>query len=427
MFSTVDFFSDLIRQNKSGSGASVCSVCSANALVIAAAMQHCRRTGKPLLLEATANQVNQFGGYTGMTPADFVSYVHGIAARQDFDPERILFGGDHLGPLVWSDEPEAEAMQKAEALVAAFAEAGFQKIHLDCSMRLASDDPAAPLSPAAVAARAARLAAVAEASHPAGRPPVYVVGSEVPIPGGATTHEDALAVTRPEAMQEELTLFRAAFSARQLDAAWQRVIAIVVQPGVEFGDDQVFLYQHEQAKALSACAAAYPSIAMEGHSTDYQPEACLSAMKRDGLAILKVGPALTFAMRSALFALEAIERAVYPETPAGGYSDFQAVLEAAMLAEPKNWIRHYHGDEASLMLQRKYSLSDRCRYYMDTPSVQTAQARLFRNFDAAPVPSGLLAQFFPRQFDEVIAKRLTPDAERLVFRQIQYVLETYDA
>ena len=107
MFSTVDFFSDLIRQNKSGSGASVCSVCSANALVIAAAMQHCRRTGKPLLLEATANQVNQFGGYTGMTPADFVSYVHGIAARQDFDPERILFGGDHLGPLVWSDEPRA--------------------------------------------------------------------------------------------------------------------------------------------------------------------------------------------------------------------------------------------------------------------------------------------------------------------------------
>ena len=59
--------------------------------------------------------------------------------------------------------------------------------------------------------------------------------------------------------------------------------------------------------------------------------------------------------------------------------------------------------------------------------MQTAQARLFRNFDAAPVPSGLLAQFFPRQFDEVIAKRLTPDAERLVFRQIQYVLETYDA
>lgn len=424
MIPAAQYFSDLISRNKAGEGAGVCSVCSANALVIAAAMEHCRKTGGPLLVEATANQVNQFGGYTGMRPEDFVGYVRGIAEERGFDPRRILFGGDHLGPLVWAGEPEASAMEKAEALVSAFAAAGFQKIHLDCSMRLGSDDPEGALPVRTVAERAARLARAAENSRPAGCLPVYVVGSEVPIPGGATSHEDSLAVTSPEAMEEELAMFREAFLARGLEDAWSRVIAMVVQPGVEFGDDQVFLYDPDKAGALTACARKYRNLTMEGHSTDYQPASCLAAMKRDGVAILKVGPALTFAMRSALFALEDVERRM--PLPSGVPSRFEETLEAAMLADPGNWIRHYHGSEEELALMRRYSLSDRCRYYLDAPSVRQAQSRLLENLSGRSIPMGLLAQYFPRQCREVLAGALEPTPENLVLRQIQYVLETYE-
>ncbi|MEA4895842.1 MAG: class II D-tagatose-bisphosphate aldolase, non-catalytic subunit [Oscillospiraceae bacterium] len=425
MFNTVNFFSELISESKAGKGTAICSVCSSSSYVIAAAIRHCKKTGRPLLVEATANQVNQYGGYTGMRPKDYIGFVNKIAGDMGFDPENIIFGGDHLGPLVWCEEYEDAAMAKAEELVSEYAAAGFGKIHLDCSMRLGSDSKTAALSPSAIAGRAARLARICESNLPEKRrKPVYVVGSEVPIPGGATSHEDMLAVTDPESMREELKLFEAAFLAEGLDDAWKRVIAIVVQPGVEFGNNQVFLYDHGKAEKLAACAAGFENIVMEGHSTDYQPDECLDKMKHDGIAILKVGPALTFAMRNALFALEEIEKTVCSSSPSG-LSDFSETLENAMLKNPKNWIKHYTGDDKTLAIMRKFSLSDRCRYYMDDESVREAIARLFANINKAEIPMGVIAQFFPRQCLEIVSGELKPTAENLVYRQIEYVLDTY--
>jgi D-tagatose-1,6-bisphosphate aldolase subunit GatZ/KbaZ len=358
-----------------------------------------------------------------MTPLDFSGYVAGIAGKLGFDPDELILGGDHLGPLVWSKEPEESAMEKAETLIAAFAEAGFGKIHIDCSMRLGDDDPAAPLPAETVAARAAKLAAVAE-RHAVGKP-VYVIGSEVPIPGGATEEEGALAVTSREALRHEYTVFRDAFLERGLAAAWDRVIAVVVQPGVEFGDDQVFLYNRTNAEDLIQAARELPNIVLEGHSTDYQPTKCLREMREDGIAVLKVGPALTFALRSALFALEGIERVQYRQEPSGGYSNFAEILEREMLASPDNWIRHYHGDEETLAKMRKYSLSDRCRYYLDRPNVAASIARLICNVDAAPPSFGLLDQFLPRQVADVISGNIDRKATTLIKEQVKYVLRTY--
>lgn len=343
MFSAKNELFQLVNENKAGTGAAICSVCSANAMVVAAAIRHCKKTGKPLLIESTANQVNQSGGYTGMTPDRFRAFVLDIAMQEGFDAERIIFGGDHLGPLVWAAEDEQSAMAKAEELVAAYVKAGFSKIHLDCSMLLGSDDPDAALDKALVAKRAARLAEISEKYRTTET--VYVIGSEVPIPGGATGQEDKLEVTTPAAMAEEFELFRSAFEERGLTAAWERVIAIVVQPGVEFGDNQVFMYNPQKAVELVTYAKTLSNIVLEGHSTDYQPIACLNAMKKDGIAILKVGPALTFALRSAVFSLEHIEQELLPAYPELEPSRFSTVLDHAMLSKPKHWNRHYSGNE----------------------------------------------------------------------------------
>ena len=52
----------------------------------------------------------------------------------------------------------------------------------------------------------------------------------------------------------------------------------------------------------------YDQFVYEAHSTDYQRKETLRQMVKDHFVILKVGPALTFAMREALFSLDFIEK-----------------------------------------------------------------------------------------------------------------------
>ena len=63
-------------------------------------MERAKQAQSYVLIEATANQVNQYGGYSGMTPSGFRDYVHTIAARVGFPQKYIILGGDHLGPHV---------------------------------------------------------------------------------------------------------------------------------------------------------------------------------------------------------------------------------------------------------------------------------------------------------------------------------------
>jgi len=82
--------SELTQQHKSGKALGIYSVCSANPYVIRAALQQARSDESLLLVEATSNQVDQFGGYTGMRPADFISFVEKFAAEAGFQRDHIV-------------------------------------------------------------------------------------------------------------------------------------------------------------------------------------------------------------------------------------------------------------------------------------------------------------------------------------------------
>jgi D-tagatose-1,6-bisphosphate aldolase subunit GatZ/KbaZ len=132
-----------------------------------------------------------------MTPAEFRRFVEEIAARIAFPAEQLILGGDHLGPNPWKALPAEEALGRAEAMIGAYIDAGFRKIHLDTSMGCAGEPDA--LTDELTAARAARLARVAE-GRGAGRdrpPPIYIIGTEVPPPGGAAHVLEELAITEP--------------------------------------------------------------------------------------------------------------------------------------------------------------------------------------------------------------------------------------
>ena len=418
------FFKNLIQAQKNGRDTGICSICSANEFVLEAAMEDGRDNGHAVLIEATANQVNQFGGYTGMKPVDFMAYVRRIAKKTGLNEDQLIVGGDHLGPLTWQDDPESIAMPKAEELVSQYVYAGFSKIHIDTSMRLADDSKTERLPDSTIAKRAARLCAVAEAAVQDVRP-VYVIGSEVPVPGGATENEDSIQVTSPDDLKSTLTAFRQAFSERGLQDAWGRVIAVVVQPGVEFADNTIFKYDTNNAESLIRYVQSLDGIVLEGHSTDYQPHALLAMMRRDGVAILKVGPAVTFALREALFALEDMERLLYPFSPAGGFSCFRDTLEGTLMADDTYWKKYYHGSEQEKSYARRFSLSDRCRYYLDDGSVKESISRLIKNINAAALPFGLISQYFPEQKERILMANENITAQMLIKQRIKDVIRTY--
>lgn len=415
--------SELIDRHKQGHAGGVTSICSAHPLVVEAGLRHAQRTQQAFVLfEATCNQVNQDGGYTGMKPADFVAFVHAIADRVGFDHARIALGGDHLGPNPWTPLDAAAAMDKAEAMVAAYVAAGFRKIHLDCSMACSGDPE--PLPEAEIVRRAVRLCRTAEAAHArvGGEPPVYVIGTEVPVPGGATEAIEGLATTTPQAALATIEAHRQAFVAAGLEPAWQRVIASVVQPGVEFDHHDVVDYDPSKASELSHAIAGVPGMVFEAHSTDYQTRDALAALVRDHFAILKVGPGLTFALREALWALDAIEREWIEDARR---ARLREVVLARMREQPGHWQRYYHGEGHALTIDLQYSLSDRIRYYWPDPVIEQACQRLFDNLRANPPPLPLISQFLPHALHALRTGAATSDPRSLTMAHISAALDDY--
>ncbi|MDO4942292.1 MAG: class II D-tagatose-bisphosphate aldolase, non-catalytic subunit [Lachnospiraceae bacterium] len=417
---------DLRRQ---GVKTGIPSYCTANELVLEEALLRARKLGTPVLIEATANQVNQYGGYTGMTPADYYKKVLDMASDIGLPESQVILGGDHLGPLTWQDLPEEEAMEKSEELVYQYARAGFTKIHLDTSMKVA-DDPEGLLSTETIARRGAKLYKACMKAYeelkvekPDAMRPVFIVGSEVPIPGGAQEEEDTLAVTSPEAFADTVNAYKKAFADVGVPEGIKDVIAVVVQPGVEFGDDQIFLYDHDAAADLCNKLEEYPDFVFEGHSTDYQTKECLRGMVEDGICILKVGPAVTYGLREALFALSMMEKEL---VPANERACVIETLEDSMVLNPGNWQKHYHGSYKQLELARKYSFSDRARYYMGDENITEAINKLFDNLRKYKIPMNMLHQYMPVQYEEVIRGELTLDPKDLALEGVAYFMKDYE-
>jgi len=411
---------DLVRRHKAGVPVGIFSVCSAHPLVLEATLRLTARTGGIALIEATSNQVNQDRGYTGMRPADFRERVLSLATTVGVPHDRVALGGDHLGPNCWQHLPSATALQKADVMVAEYVAAGFRKIHLDCSMSCA-DDPRS-LDDELIAERTAQLCATTEAAwRKAGdEAPVYIIGTEVPVPGGAHETLRELAVTTPSAAHATIEAHRRAFERHGLEAAWARVVGLVVQPGVEFDHHQVIDFVPAKATALSRSIEPVDGMVFEAHSTDYQTPGALEALVREHFAILKVGPGLTFALREVFWALSDI---------AGELGLPEAALKEAMLAQmkhnPRYW-KSYYTNPAQQEFDLQFSLSDRIRYYWSTPPVERACTQLFERLASRGIPLTLISQYLPAQYAAIRAGQLENDPRELVIDGVERVLRQYE-
>lgn len=418
---------DIIRRNRAGQRIGIYPICSAHPSVINAGMQQALADSSLLLIESTSSQVNQLGGYTGQTPAQFAEFVRSAAQSAGLPTEKLILGGDHLGPYPWRNERSEAALRKACDLVRACVLAGYEKIHLDASMACA-DDASPALAEETIADRAALLCRSAEDAHrdlQAGPPPLYVIGTEVPIPGGETRGGAPPAVTTVDQLRRTLEVFRVAFERHQLEAAWERVIGIVVQPGVEFGENSIFAYHRQKAQTLASALPKDPCLVYEAHSTDYQTVEALTEMVEDHFAILKVGPALTFAYREAVFALSAIERESFGAQKGLQLSQVRESLDAAMLRNPVYWRPYYQGSDDELRQARAFSYSDRCRYYWTDPVVQEELRRLFHNLSERTLPLQIVSQCMPMEYAAIRVGNLPAEPKAMIRHRIGGVLRDY--
>ena len=382
-----------------------------------------RDKNRAVLIEATSNQVNQFGGYSGMKPKQFIALVQNIVREIRIDSSLVLFGGDHLGPQTWRSESAVVAMAKAEAMIRSFVDAGFTKIHLDCSEGCAGEP--AQVGETVAAKRAAHLAKICEATASHSNQLTYVIGTEVPAPGGARLVEEDQAIkpTESRAIKVTIETHRRAFNSIGSAAIWPRVLGLVVQPGLEFSPTSVDQFDLSSTDSLSPTLENYPNICFEAHSTDFQKTEVFPELASRGFSVLKVGPALTFAYRQAVYALDNI-RAVLDSGP----PTLMNSIERIMINQPRYWQNHYSGSEDELRLLRHFSYADRIRYYWPAPNVQNAIKELFAALGSTRPPDPLIGQYFSPEVVERADQLMSTGQDwsnALVLGQIQQALSPY--
>jgi len=383
----------LINRNRSGETVGLPCFCTANEKVIRSVFQYAKDHQVSAVIEATCNQVNQDGGYTGMNAASFRAWMDSLIKEYELSPDAIILGGDHLGPNPWRHLRADQAMEKADVLVKEFAQAGFKKIHLDASMACGGEPtPSFEL----VAERAARLCKIAEQHSPHAQELIYIIGTEVPIPGGETDDMQGLTLTSVERLNDTIETHRVAFDREGLSDVWPKIASVVTQPGVDFSHTAIHQFEPGKAAELATAVKGIENMTFEAHSTDYQPTGALTELINKHFFFLKVGPELTFRMREAVFALAHIEDQLVREQDRSG---LVSVVDHAMNKNPEHWTPYYQGDESEVQQLRHFSYSDRIRYYWTDADVQFALNKLFANLFDQKIPETMVSQYFPdREF-----------------------------
>ena len=161
-------------------------------------------------------------------------------------------------------------------------------------------------------------------------------------------------------------------------------------------------------------------MVFEAHSTDYQTAAGLAGLVENGFAILKVGPWLTFALREALYGLDAVADVLAGYPPAGR---LMVAMEEAMRDAPENWEKYYPGGPIDQWLQRHFSLSDRIRYYWPSRKAKAAVDDLMVRLGDRSIPAPLISQYLTGWQ----AARGDCDAHTALVRAVQDVLRIYES
>ena len=96
-----------------------------------------------------------------------------------------------------------------------------------------------------------------------------------------------------------------------------------------------------------------------------------------------------------------------------------------MVKDPTQWKKHYTGSGDKIKSERKYSLSDRCRYYMPNEDVEIALNKMLNNLSNVEIPMALVSQYMHSQYIKIREGKLKLDPYELLKDRIGEYIDDY--
>jgi D-tagatose-1,6-bisphosphate aldolase subunit GatZ/KbaZ len=332
------------------------SFCTSNDDVIETIFDFCKIFNLPLLIECTSNQVNQFGGYSGLNTKSFKKNILKISKIKKFKKKKLYIGADHLGPLPWMNLKEDKAMLNAKKLFKDTINCNFDKIHIDTGMMLKSD---IILPRKKIIDRCLEIFKLCNKNKI--KNIFFVFGTEVPIAGGGKIKQ--IKPTKLQSIKEEIKYYKMI----------KKNFSLVIEPGIGFENDFIKKPSFKNFKKKNNFSKRQ-HISFEAHSTDYQSILSLKKLVKNNFKFLKVGPELTYNYLKAILIMEKLEKKYYKKN----YSSIKKILLSEMNKNKPLWNKYYKKNINFLKLN---SLLDRARYFWNKNKVVKAKETLIKNIN----------------------------------------------
>lgn len=345
------------------------SFCTANFNVIKILIIFAKYYNLPILLESTSNQVNQFGGYTGLTPRQFYKKIDKLKKKIKIKNKQVMIGADHLGPLPWKKLNSKIALKNAKTLIKKCISLKYDKIHIDSTI-VCKDDKNLNLN--LIRSRSAKIFNTVPKKDI--KNIFFVFGSEVPFAGGGNTNK-----IKPSVLNNiKVDYFLYNSILKNLNSNKKNKFSLVVEPGMAFSNSKISLPKLKKFKK-NLSFSKKNNFSYEAHSTDYQRLVTLKKLVKNNFRFLKVGPELTFDFYQAIKKMEKIE-----DTNCNQKSNISYELMKAMSKDNKYWKDYYKGTKKKIEFLKLNSYLDRMRYYWDSKNVKKSMIKLFKNIDTIP-------------------------------------------
>ncbi len=333
------------------------AVCPISPAIVEANLLAAKECDAPVIFTATLNQVDTDGGYSGWTPDSLADHVRSTAGRiaPGLDPVLCL---DHGGP--WKKDahrsqsiPFEETWSAVQETIDSCIEAGYEWLHIDTTIDLASDGPP---STSLMAERTQHLMAFAEGkcARLGGRPIHYEVGVEETATGENSAQ-------RLESMLSDLR--------RRLSSRDMRLPAFVVcDVGTQLNRSS---FETERAISAVHVADTFGALVKAHYCDDLaRPE----MFPQIGIGAANIGPGLAAHEVNVLWAIESRCKA------AGREASFASTLHEA-LDRSGRWRKWIGADDAESLadvpeVRRRWLLQTGSRYVFQDRAVQHARKRL---------------------------------------------------
>ncbi len=343
------------------------SFCTSNIFVLKSLLHFCKYKNLPALIETTSNQVNQYGGYSGNKPKDFIKKINNLIKKIKFNKKNIFYGGDHLGPLPWMKSKSVTALAKSIKLIDLYLKNNYIKIHIDTSIKC-NDDKF--LTTKEVFLRTKYILRKLKKKNNLKK--IFLVfGTEVPLSGGNDSKK--IIPTALKQIKEEYLNFSALLKSENLPTD---NFGLVIEPGMKFMDRSItkpYLNNFKQKKSFSK----KNKFIFEAHSSDYQNFSTLKKLVKNNFKILKVGPELTFNLFKSFLFMEQIEK-----KNCHSKSNFKKIILDTMFKNKDHWKNYFnHLSKKKLSNNITNSFFDRTRYYLDEKKVSNCITNLQLNIN----------------------------------------------